>query len=153
MKKRLKFALLITIMSTTSILGMLPQQTNAAPSISVTIIDAYYTDADGGGVQNDVVVVTEFTIDGLLVNGLRYVIRITLPSGTTFTGIVFVITNMAQLSTTNYFYNTALESGWYEAFVYVDLNGNPYVSDTDHMVFDPPGGDNSDTSGFGVKVN
>ena len=151
--KALKIVLLLAILSPLTIVNA--QQASAAPteSVTATILDAYYTDADGGGTPNDVVVIIHFAINGGDLNGLTYVVDLTLPSGRTFVGYVLVITNMAEITTTNFFYNSAVEKGWYTTSVHATLNGDPNISDSDHMVFDPPGGDNSDSSGFGARIN
>lgn len=151
--KILKFALLIAILLPLGTVNTAPASANPGYSVTATILDAYYTDADNGGIPNDVIVIIHFAIQGGSLNGLTYVVDLTLPSGRTFAGFVLIITNLAEVTTTNYFFNSALEKGWYNTSVHATLNGNPDISATDHMIFDPPGSDNSDSSGFGVKVN
>ncbi len=152
--KLLKTVLIIAILMPLASVNAL-KTTDAATnqSVKATILTAYYTNADGGNTTNDVVVVIHFAIQGGTLNGLTYVVDLTLPSGKVFSGFVLIVTDKAEVTTTNYFYNSALEKGWYTASVHATLNGNPNIVDTDHMVFDPPGGDNSDSSGFGVKIN
>ncbi|RMG30435.1 MAG: hypothetical protein D6732_16225 [Methanobacteriota archaeon] len=152
--RKLKFVLIVTIMALTFLPHGNSVNAATASSVTATIMDAYYTDADGGGVPNDVVVIIHFAIQGGgTLNGLTYTVDLALPSGKTYVGYVLIVTNMAQVTATNFFYNTATESGWYSTSVHATLNGDPNISDSDHMIFDPPGGDNSDSSGFGVRVN
>lgn len=121
-------------------------------SIVVTIEDAWYGNDDNGTTPNDVLVVVQFKLQGSKTYNLEYYIQLELPSGAYFIYKVDVVAKIQTFNLTNVFWNHATEPGWYCATVIARLNtGGPLYAGTQH-IFDPPGNDDSDPKGFGVRL-
>ena len=136
---------------TALMLLQIPTAASAAPFIDVTITEAFYADADSNGVD-DVIVNTHFALEGEIINAIQYLITLTLPSGRQFSYVVIILTTSTDFVVENTFWDHALESGWYTVEIYVKLGGFYNIMDSDQVVFDPPGGDNADPGGLGVRV-
>jgi len=130
--------------------------------IDVHITNGYYTDAQGDGLQNDVI--TEFTMnltasttvyDALqnASNSFAMTLQITEPSGLNFTyaynqSLIFqLVTNTTALLSQSlslhikvYFWDHAIESGDYIFTVSISLAGSQNLNNSADLVFDPPGG-------------
>jgi hypothetical protein len=106
----------------------------------VEVLDAKYCDMEGDGIENDVHVILEFTLGHSIIYDFDYYIRLTLPSGESHTYYVRILAWVDSIEVNNAFYNHADESGDY----IVDIDALMYtpeiMSDTESVVFDPPGG-------------
>ena len=136
---------------TTLMLLQIPIAASAAPFIDVTITEAFYADVDSNG-ADDVIVKAHFALEGEIINAVQYLITLTLPSGRQFSYVVLILTTSTDFVVENTFWDHALESGWYTVEIYVKLGGFYNIMDSDRVVFDPPGGDNADPGGLGVRV-
>lgn len=108
--------------------------------IAITILSACYTDADGDGYEDDVVGYFDIYLSGASRYRLDIYPSLTLPSGRTYTYGFSVSTRLSVLHCTMYFYDHAVESGWYSFSVGVVsyTGGSAYW--VEEYVFDPPGG-------------
>lgn len=145
------FAILLLIATSTSI-----HPTNANFSALSTISDAYYTDLDQDGLQDDVrlLILLELVNNKMYTNVDLYV-GLKLPSGTEY----WFLAEFVLVKYTTYGYvqlefdllNTATETGWYEANT-VGFAGNEQFSYMDSLVFDPPGSKNGDAVTASFRV-
>ncbi|MFX1475692.1 MAG: hypothetical protein ACFFCO_09505 [Promethearchaeota archaeon] len=109
--------------------------------ITITILSAYYTDADGDGFADDVVAHFDVALSGAEAYVFDMFPSLTLPSGLTYIYWYTVLTNCTLIHFTITFYNHITESGWYIfaiATLYFSNNGRNIVYA--EFPFDPPGG-------------
>lgn len=121
-------------------------------SLEVKIIDAWYEDAGGDGKENDVIVMLEFDVINEKNNKIRYVINLELPSGLVYSYSVVIESGTSNFVTKNVFWNHATESGWYTTSVSAYINSKKATTENDELIFDPPGGDESDPTLFSVGI-
>ncbi len=106
----------------------------------VSIFDAYYTDLDGDGYEDDIKLLIEFSFPTVEPVRIDLNIWIELPSGLTFNFRVSVwrapndsILNIDCI-------DMAIESGWYTVYLVTSVMGSGggkyYI--TDSLMFDPP---------------
>jgi hypothetical protein len=108
--------------------------------VVVVIIDeAYYTDYDNDGKEDDVVTVFTVIIDDYDGNNGQNTVEVSclleLPSGTEFK-FAFEEKTKIGFQATLVWYNTAIEVGWYE--LRVEASYQAYEA-FDTITFDPPG--------------
>ncbi len=127
------------------------QSTNDQVTIKVQILDAYYTDADGDGNEDDVIAYFDLSFEGNARYNIDVYPSLTLPSGSEYTYAYVINTRLSIVHCTMYFYNHALESGDYIFSVQVVSYIGGVVSGTASYVFDPPGG-SGDADPAGVLV-
>lgn len=121
--------------------------------LTITITDAFYTDLEQSGVENDVV--SHFTLE--LTNEeeiQRFFLYITLrlPSGTEYSYWYYISTNQSLEATMN-FYNHATESGWYDLKILGILLDRPISCGLESYTFDPPGSGGGDPAGVTLVLN
>ena len=104
----------------------------------VRIDEAYYTDYDGDGKEDDIVTVFRIFIkqEADYCFNVEVECEIETPSGIEFE-YEFEIETQYGFAATLVWLNTAIEPGWYKLEVEADAGG--YVEDEDELVFDPPG--------------
>jgi len=119
--------------------------------VTITINDAYYYAADADGIENDVAV--KFSLDVVDISPYyhsNYVVSFYLltalhcPSGNSHEYLYQVYCVLDTHETpTIYFYNHAVEAGWYcvEITCFLHYCRNCYVYGSEYFDFDPPGGD------------
>lgn len=113
---------------------------NNQVEMNLTILNAYYTDADGDGSEDDVIAEFVITLSGS--NRYNFIIfpTLTLPSGMEHSYGYFINTRLSILHCTMYFYHSATESGWYTFSIeIIGLTGGG-ASGLASFEFDPPGG-------------
>ncbi|HDD67073.1 MAG TPA: hypothetical protein ENG31_00435 [Candidatus Thorarchaeota archaeon] len=120
------------------------------PTITVTIVDATYTDIDSDAYEDDVLVILRFDLGYHLYYEFGYLITLQLPSGENYTYLVYVLAWVDTVYTYNMFYNHATESGDYTVHVQALLLTPGTATDTAHYTFDPPGGSEGGEPTFGV---
>ncbi len=105
------------------------------------IVDAYYTDAEGDGLENDVIsdffmrIITAYSSIHLLIS-----IYLELPSTTSYTYDYTFRLGTGDYDLRMYFYNHATESGWYIVTITVTVMSKfQLMSGYESLVFDPPG--------------
>ncbi|MHA2140307.1 MAG: hypothetical protein ACXADC_05325 [Candidatus Thorarchaeota archaeon] len=144
MKRHWKLLLLAVVF--VSLIAVMPADTQAAyydyhddDGLVIIIDEAYYADYDNDGKEDDVVTVFSVILnddDGN--NGQDVVIvfcKLELPSGTEF-DFVFEEKTKSGFQATLVWYNTAIESGWYDFSVKAKCGWN---EGSDKIIFDPPG--------------
>ncbi len=114
------------------------------PQLQLSITQGYYADVDADGYEDDVYIETTFRILCTNRANFDYYIELILPSGTTFTYGYRVTTRLNTLTFHNDFFDHALESGDYTVNVYVIMKTGGTALVHDQLIFDPPGGSNSD---------
>ncbi len=125
------------------------QSTNDQVSVTLTILDAFYTDADGDGYEDDVVGYFDIHLYGRPRYTLDIYPSLVLPSGTTHTYLYTINTRLDTLHCTMYFYDHALESGNYTFAVEIVLYTGGVTAGEANYLFDPPGGSgDADPCGF-----
>jgi hypothetical protein len=142
MRKTNKSILLIMMFLFTSFAVI--QNSSANFSVYVTVTDAYYADLSGDGLEMDVGIHLFLEIyNNKVSTDVSLYIGIELPSGLTFWFLVeFTAIKYTYYGYTNIFFeglNTALESGWYNAYAVAFAEGEQY-SVMHIYTFDPPGG-------------
>ncbi|MFX0113841.1 MAG: hypothetical protein ACFFB3_04790 [Candidatus Hodarchaeota archaeon] len=114
--------------------------------MKIMFIDAYYTELDGDGLEDDVV--TDLLIEmNELIPVLFIYIEVELPSGMTHDIWLPINPDSTELNFHVDFHDIATESGWYTARVFAAVPCNQgslvyYLCDT--IEFDPPGKGGSD---------
>ncbi len=116
----------------------------------MTIEDAFYTDLDLDSVADDVFVLLRFDLKGSVYYEFAYVITLTLPSGTSFSYTVIVLSWVDVVYTHNLFFDHVTEKGDYTVSVDTILVTPGVVTDTCSYTFDPPGGSEGGKPTFGV---
>ncbi len=116
------------------------QSSNTQASVTVHILDAYYTDADDDGREDDVVAYFDIHLDGARRYNMDIYPALTLPSGTSYLYGYTINTRLSDLHCIMYFYNHATESGNYTFSVDVVLYTGGVAGGQIQHVFDPPGG-------------
>lgn len=124
---------------------------NDQASVTVDIIDAYYTDADDDGFEDDVVAHFDIHLSGKQRYNMDIYPSLILPSGTSYDYGYTINTRLTTLHCTMYFYDHATESGDYTFHVDVILYTGGVASGQVDYVFDPPGG-SGDADPCGVLV-
>ncbi len=150
--KRLTYWLMVATLL--SLVVPAPAQASSLSPIALNVVDAYYGDADGDGLNDDVVAIIDMDINvpGFF-HVIQYEVYLVLPNGDiSFYGAWFITWN-PKLRITNYFYNQATEYGNYTIYAYAGFFGDLYPSGFDTVTFDPPGGDNADPPGWGMTVD
>jgi len=117
----------------------------AEMNVHLNIVNSYYIDLDGDNMEDDIV--TRFkikiNIDDYNPIDQPYIlyIQMMLPSGITYFYEFEVSQNPSPISCI-YFYNQAIESGYYTVSitVVVPYEESNYLATSDSLVFDPPGG-------------
>jgi len=108
----------------------------------IQIIDAYYADLDGDGVEDDIKLLIEFAFPTKVVSRVDLNIWIELPSGLTFNIRVSVWRAPGESILNVDGINMAIESGWYTVTLLASVmgtgGGKYYI--WDEIVFDPPKG-------------
>ena len=132
--------LIIISSSVNSVSAYTPDESKLSAVFNVTILDAGYSDMDGGIDKNDVYVILEFNLGYALYYEFDYYITLTLPSGISYTYFVWVIAWVETIQLTNIFYNHATESGNYSVYIDALMYYPEYIWDYDFIAFDPPGG-------------
>ncbi len=110
------------------------------PSVSITIMKAFYGDADGDGNADDVIAYVEHHLSGAVRYQLSVYATLVLPSGLEYTWYYGLNTRLSKVTLVLYFYNHALETGDYTLMInaFLKTGGISHAQDT--HVFDPPGG-------------
>ncbi len=109
-------------------------------TISINITFANYTDLDGDGFQDDVYAEVEVKLDGSSAYTFEYNVTLTLPSGLSFSYKFIISTNYQSFIIYHYFFDHAIESGWYTLNAEATLNNGGRSTTSNTFVFDPPGG-------------
>ncbi len=121
-----------------------PTPAAAGHEIIIIMDEAYYADADGDGLEDDIVVIYEI-IPPDKDTSEDYVIELyctlTLPSGVSYVYQCAVVTSVG-CTVTQYWFNSVTESGWYTYSVYAYSFLSEVDSSSNEIVFDPPEGDN-----------
>ncbi|WP_371804336.1 hypothetical protein [Candidatus Lokiarchaeum ossiferum] len=96
-----------------------------APVDPLIIDDAYYCDKDGDGLEDDVITIfTLYSPTGLLADVDAVIdLSILLPSGQIFSFSYRLKETFIELELTIEWYNCAVEDGWYDFTVLVDMHG------------------------------
>ena len=96
-----------------------------APVDPLIIDDAYYCDLDEDGNEDDLITMfTLYSPTGLLANvDANIELSILLPSGEEFVFNYRIKETFIELNFTIEWYNCAIESGWYDFTVTVDMQG------------------------------
>lgn len=106
----------------------------------IQIMDAYYGDLDGDGVEDDIKILIEFAFTTLEPSRVDLNIWIELPSGYTYNIRVSVYRAPAESILNIDGINMATESGWYTVTMLASVTGTGggkyYI--TDQLIFDPP---------------
>ena len=108
-----------------------------SPTISVRVIDAYYSDLDNDTYQDDIYALVRFELSGALRYYFDYYVTLTLPSGYNFS-YAFAIIATGSFDLNHYFFDHAIESGNYTLSVFVILKTEGISTDSHIYVFDPP---------------
>jgi hypothetical protein len=112
--------------------------------LEAVIYDAYYTDLDIDGYEDDIAIFVSFTINSGVKLRATFLLEIELPSGMTYSFLLeawFYPSETpirAKISTLN----TATESGWYTATMKGIVRGIPtgaFLTESS-LIFDPPTG-------------
>lgn len=125
-------------------------------SVAVTIMihEAYYADLENDGIENDIFVSVELSFSGSNSYNFDYLIYLTLPSGHVFNYYISLSSRVQTLNMGNYFWNHALESGWYHVEASVILRTGGIALTSSDLVFDPPGGSGgSDPISFNLVIS
>lgn len=140
--KRMRVVFILTVF----VLGMMSSISTASANFSVYVSfnDAYYADLDSDTLQDDIRLDMTIEIYNYQYStDVELYVGITLPSGTQYW---FLVTFTVYKSTYGYStgmlfnaYDTATESGWYDASAVGFANGESY-SIMETITFDPPGG-------------
>ncbi|MBS3795971.1 MAG: hypothetical protein KGY80_13790 [Candidatus Thorarchaeota archaeon] len=125
--------------------------TNDEVSVSLTIIDANYTDADDDGYADDVIAYFDIALEGARRYNLDIYPSLTLPSGTEYTYAYVINTRLELLHCTMYFIDHATESGDYIFSVEIVSYTGGVACGSAEYVFDPPGG-SGDADPCGILV-
>lgn len=108
-------------------------------TIKIVVREAYYSDLDSDGFEDDVYIRTELLLEGANRYNFDYWLTLTLPSGVQFIFGWGINTRLNFLNIGNNLMNTALEPGWYDLHVEVIMKtGGISYTNTMHT-FDPPG--------------
>ncbi|MHA1772052.1 MAG: hypothetical protein ACTSYL_07375 [Candidatus Thorarchaeota archaeon] len=116
------------------------QSSNDQATVTVHVLDAFYTDADDDGYEDDVIAYFDIHLDGAQRYNFDIYPALTLPSGTSYLYGYTINTRLSDLHCTMYFYDHATESGNYTFSVDVILYTGGVASGQVQYVFDPPGG-------------
>ncbi|MBD3157209.1 MAG: hypothetical protein GF309_00345 [Candidatus Lokiarchaeota archaeon] len=140
MGKRIRLALIAMIFVVTGLLPFAAAQPRIATGYGLEIVDAYYADLDGDGVEDDIKILVEFSFGNT--NPSRVDLRLTveLPSGTVYSFRVSVYRPPTKSILNIDCFDMATESGWYIVSMVASVmgSGNGKVYITDQMAFDPP---------------
>ena len=116
------------------------QSTNRQVTITLTILNAEYTDADDDGLQDDVVAYFDISLSGKERYSLELTLSLTLPSDNEYAYTYLVNTRLSMLHCTIYFYNHATEQGDYVFHAHIVSHVGGVVDGSAQYEFDPPGG-------------
>ena len=118
--------------------------------LTTLITEAYYTDLDNDGYQDDIFAIVLIETEGVIFANLDYYVQMELPSGTVYSYHVRITTNNETLILSNYFWNHAYESGNYSLTVTVVLRNARRMTSSTTLVFDPPGSSQGGEPSFDV---
>ncbi|MCE7735334.1 MAG: hypothetical protein GPJ54_10685 [Candidatus Heimdallarchaeota archaeon] len=141
---------------------------NDDSDFSVKFLNAWYTDLEGDGFEDDIVLKIKIKYEDIEIdddnNGvdrikgkttvknnnkqLKLKIELVLPSGFSFLHYVEKSINSEEVILDILLYNHAVESGWYWGHITIVDNYHNPLSKKDSIFFDPPGG----RSGGTVRV-
>ncbi|RLI47949.1 MAG: hypothetical protein DRO73_10615 [Candidatus Thorarchaeota archaeon] len=116
------------------------RSSNDQVTVSVKILDAYYTDADDDGYEDDVVALFDIYLDGAVRYNIDIYPELVLPSGESFLYGYTINTRLSTLHCTMYFLHHATETGNYTFSVDVVSYTGGVATGQVNYVFDPPGG-------------
>ncbi len=138
MQRGSKYLLLAVLLISFAVLA--PTPAAAGDGIYVIMDEAYYADADGDGLEDDIVVRYEI-IPSETENQTEYVIELyctlTLPSGVSFVYECAVVTSTG-CSVTQIWFDAVSESGWYKYSVYAYTFDGSVDPGYNEIIFDPP---------------
>ncbi len=123
-----------------------------SPTVSITVKDAFYGDADGDGKQDDVIAYIEHNFTGATRYQLDVYPTLILPSGDEYTWYYTLNTRLSSVTVIAYFYNHALESGNYTLTIDAFLKTGGISHAQDSHIFDPPGGKGDNPPDFSVSI-
>lgn len=111
-------------------------------TMAITIVDAYYTELDGDGIQNDVVshFNLNFTNDQFTSVFYDLDFSLILPSGINYSYHYAFSTTEYDLAYVVSFFNHATESGWYTFGITGTIYQGGTATGAVDLIFDPPGG-------------
>ena len=108
----------------------------------IQIVDAYYTDLDGDGYEDDIKLLVDCSFAKTDPTRVDLNIWIELPSGLTFNVRISIYNTPNNFLLNIDCFDMAIESGWYTVTLLASVmgagNGKLYI--TDEIVFDPPTG-------------
>ena len=117
-------------------------QPRATASQDIRIIDAYYSDLDFDGNQDDIKILLEFSFTDVVPSRVDLNIWIELPSGLTYSVRVSIYRTPNDSILNLDCIDMATESGWYTVTMLASImgtgNGRMYI--IDQLEFDPPTG-------------
>ena len=116
---------LISLFGNISSASALSRGAVVAPIDPLVIDDAYYCDLDGDGGEDDCITIfTLYSPTGLLATvDADIYLSILLPSGQLFSFTYRLKQTFVELELTIEWYNVAIEAGWYDFTVIVDMHG------------------------------
>jgi hypothetical protein len=83
-----------------------------------------------------------------------YFVYLTLPSGLQFNYAISLSSRLQILELNNYFWNHAIETGWYHVEVFVVMRTGGIALSSSDLIFDPPGGSGgSDPISFSLSIS
>lgn len=109
-------------------------------SITVEILEAYYTDLDNDSLEDDVYASVRVTILPTGMQVYDYLVELELPSGKNFSYYYLITTNVQTVYYDNHFLDHAIESGWYKIKASAILFTSNLAYSESVLIFDPPGG-------------
>jgi len=112
--------------------------------LNVDILEAYYTDYDLDGYEDDIITVFQIEVKGLRFEWYGTIKVYTALYPLTQQGTTYIFKqNMCNgFIVTEVWYNGVVEEGWFDFSVYAKAYGDPCPSSGyDKVIFDPPGGD------------
>ncbi|MHA1481134.1 MAG: hypothetical protein ACTSQZ_06905 [Candidatus Thorarchaeota archaeon] len=132
--------LLAVLLLATALIPAVSAQPRIASVDYIRIIDAYYADLDGDGVEDDIKILVEFAFTDSDPSRVDLNLWIELPSGYTYNVRVSIYRAPAESILNIDCINMATESGWYTVTMLASImgggNGKLYI--TDQLIFDPP---------------
>ena len=135
-----RILLLTFVLLASMMIPVVSAQPRLASANTIQIIDAYYGDLDGDGVEDDIKILVEFDFIILEPSRVDLNIWIELPSGYTYNVRVSVYRAPTESILNIDCFNMATESGWYTVTMLASIMGTGagkyYI--TDELVFDPP---------------
>lgn len=135
-------ALLISFCSVANgIAGTLLYTASSPDTFQFNILDAYYADLDGDGIENDIWISGSTIINTQSQGASKYDLYVDIidPVGTKYSGLFYVITMDSVHNFTIHAYNTVSEAGWYTVkFEGVVYGGGDIYYSCETFEFDPP---------------